>query len=327
MDDLFGDLPAAKNTPAHLVNTSSNNTVATSTKNDVSAKQSAPPAPSKTTEEPKSKSLVSSLGTAGTSMAFVPQALRKKKRVSQVPNQSEKKQRIESTAQVVVANQVQTSSTNVISEQKMQGSDTLSVPIIDSIIDIPKQSILHDNTTQEPSDTDEPEPYLENEPPSLRALHEAAKQDPHPYNPHTPNDYLAYRERKKTEAIKQDMQAAALAKIQAHEALRAKIQEERAKIEAEGDIEKIVASRGGGMGRGRGRGLSNLPAWLIQKQQQEEKSATGGNINNAACVEKEEGKFDNPRENDGCNNAISLLNMVAPGEIDPELKEERGGGS
>ncbi|KAL3769532.1 hypothetical protein ACHAWO_011045 [Cyclotella atomus] len=313
MDDLFGDLPAAKNTPAHNPSSHVAAAVAVASK-DTSAASDAIPTPpaSKTTtkEEPKSKSLVSSLGTAGTSMAFVPQALRKKKRPT-INNQMDKKQRVNNIVnmQEAVLDQLPTNaSINVMSKQTQEGDTHIPIGI-----DIPKQStILHDNNTQEPSDTDEPysEPYLENEPPSLQALHESAKLNP--YNPHTPNDYLSYRERKKTEAIKLDLQAMALAKIQATEALRVKISEERSKIEAEGDLDKIVASRS--MGRGRGRGLSNLPAWLVKKQQEQQRS--GGGTNDGAVTE---GQFDD----DGCNTTtISLLNMVTPDEIDPELKEE-----
>ena len=70
---LFDDLPQAKNDaivtdqkkPASLENISNDNE-GDNTKSNIS-------------EEKKSKSLVNSLGKAGTSMAFVPAALRKRK--------------------------------------------------------------------------------------------------------------------------------------------------------------------------------------------------------------------------------------------------------
>ena len=150
-------------------------------------------------------------------------------------------------------------------------------------IAIQSSTILHDTDTLEPEDIDETpiadnddddEPYLENEPHELRQLHEHAKlPTSNPYNPHTPNDYLAYRERRKTEAVRKDMQAAALAKMEQHEKLRKKVEEERRRLEISGDVDKLVETvkkeqeqqqqRMGG--RGRGRGVSNLPAWMVQR--------------------------------------------------------------
>jgi hypothetical protein len=232
MDDLFGDLPAAKNlapsdVPASASSVTANSTAAATS---VANKPTEPAA-----ELPsKSKSLVSALGTAGTSMAFVPQALRKKKR-SDVQNKQPQKN-IEKRPREESAHQ---------SEADQLPKEN-SIPQIDKVT-IPAATILLDTDIPEPEDVDEGEPYLEND---LRQLHELAKTDPRPYNPHTPNDYLAYRDQKKTEAVRKDLQAAALAKLQAHEALRQKVQEERRRIELSGDVDKIAESRG--MGRGRG---------------------------------------------------------------------------
>jgi hypothetical protein len=292
MDDLFGDLPAAKNSAPSDVPASASSVTANSTAaaTSVANKPTEPAA-----ELPsKSKSLVSALGTAGTSMAFVPQALRKKKRSDaqnkQPQKNNEKRPREESAHQ---------------SEADQLPKEN-SIPPIDKVT-IPAATILLDTNMLEPEDVDEGEPYLENEPAALRQLHELAKTDPRPYNPHTPNDYLAYRDKKKTEAVRKDLQAAALAKLQAHEVLRQMVQEERRRIELSGDVDKIAESRG--MGRGRGRGVSNLPAWLIKKQM--EKDGGEGDMH-----EVKEGQFDDA----GCT--ISLLNMVSPGQFDNELAEE-----
>lgn len=277
MDDLFGDLPAAKHSAPNNSNdapsaaapsamtTAVSSLIAPATAvDDSNPKQPA----QETTTASKSKSLVSSLGTAGTSMAFVPQALRKKKRPAPVPKEDAKRPRNDDQE-------------NVPTEENGGGSSSINVNHNNVPIDtvtIQPSTILHDTDTLEPEDVDEPitannkdndEPYLENEPHELRQLHEAAKLHPHPYNPHVPNDYLAYRQRKKTEAVRKEMEAAALAKMKQHEKLRRKVEEERKRLEESGDVDKlvetIVEQRRLQGGRGRGRGVSNLPAWMVNR--------------------------------------------------------------
>ena len=143
----------------------------------------------------------------------------------------------------------------------------------------------HDNPTNEP--------YLENEPESLRLLHASVT---HPYNPHFPNDYLAYRERKKTEQVRKDLQRSALQRLDQQEKLRKKIEEERKKLLESGDVDKIVesassgAAGAGGAGRGRGRGrggVSNLPAWLLKKQQEQREAEGKGLISETKHAEEQ----------------------------------------
>lgn len=143
------------------------------------------------------------------------------------------------------------------------------------------------------------EPYLENEPESLRLLHASVKD---PYDPHFPNDYLAYRERKKTEQVRKDLQRSALQRLDAQEKLRKKIEEERKKLLESGELGKLAESHasggmeaasagmagGVGRGRGRGRGVANLPAWLVKKQQ-DQKEAEGSDTKPVS-----EGQFDDP---------------------------------
>ena len=324
MDDLFGDLPAAKHSaPIEDANQTSTEIPAAAssatketadiTKNEVS----------KSTEPSKSKSLVSALGTAGTSMAFVPQALRKKKRsLAKKEVKGEKRRCSDADVQQVRDMQPQKKQDlpNVQSRFQQEEKDIQTTSSSTPSNNLPNQisipSILHDTTTPEPPDTDD---YLENEPPTLQLLHERAKSHPHPYNPHTPNDYLAHREKLKTATLRQQMQKSALAKMEAQEVLRQKVARERERLEKEGDLEKIVESRlanesgGMGRGRGRGRGMSNLPAWLVKKREEGVMGVDGnksGDNNNS---------INNTRV-DGCT--ISLLNMVPPGNIDPELSTE-----
>ena len=136
-------------------------------------------------------------------------------------------------------------------------------------------------------DDDDDEPYLDNESEAMRLLHASVT---HPYDPYCPNDYLAYRERKKLEQIRKDMQASALQRLEQQEMLRQKVEDERKKLLESGEFSKIVEkSRGDredvavgrGTGNGRGRGVTNLPAWLVKKQdeQKEEMDRSAGHIN------------------------------------------------
>lgn len=122
-------------------------------------------------------------------------------------------------------------------------------------------------------------PRVENEPESLRLLHASVTD---PYDPHCPNDYLAYKERKRTEQVRKDLQRSAQQRLDQQERLRKTIEEERRKILQTGDVDKIISleknksvelAGGAGRGRGRGRGLSNLPAWLLKKQQEQHETS------------------------------------------------------
>ena len=131
-----------------------------------------------------------------------------------------------------------------------------------------------DDANNNNDDANANEPYLENEPEELRLLHASVTQ---PYDPYLPNDYLAHRERKKTEQVRRDMQRSALQRLEQQEKLRKKIEEERKRMLESGDFRKIVersrdgdgATAGGAAGRGRGRGVTNLPAWLVKKQEEQ----------------------------------------------------------
>ncbi|KAL3780175.1 hypothetical protein HJC23_013983 [Cyclotella cryptica] len=320
MDDLFGDLPAAKNSAP-----SGNETPFSPTPSQP-ATAAAPPKPDDVPPKP-TLSLVTALGTAGTSMAFVPQALRKKKK--QAAPQPKEKPREEKRSRVDVSlpgdSQHDSGNVDKVATPDNVNSiptDQIAIPInVDESNN--SRDINNDSANENTGDDDSnnSEPYLENEPPSLRQLHDLAKTSLTPYNPHTPNDYLAYRERRKTAAVRKDMQAAALAKLEAHDRLRKKVEEERRRIELSGDVDKIVESRlggvvgeaGAGRGRGRGRGMSNLPAWLVKKQQEKELGA---------AEKKEDGQFDDAPDNHEKARTISLLNMVAPGRVDNELSFE-----
>ena len=96
------------------------------------------------------------------------------------------------------------------------------------------------------------------------------------------------------------------------------MEEERRRIEFSGEVDKIIESLGGvvgeaGAGRGRGRAVSHLPAWLVKRQQEKELGA---------AEKKEDGRCDNAPGNHEEAWTISLLNIVAPGQVDNELSFE-----
>ena len=209
--------------------------------------------------------------------AFVPHAIRKKKKVSQQQPQPQQQQQQAAIKHYnLYSEAIQASQQRSASEKRLAAVTEIihtEIAISGTKDESKNHQITNDNSS---------EPYLENEPESLRLLHASVK---HPYDPHFPNDYLAYRERKKTEQVRKDLQRSALQRLDQQEKMRKKIEEERKKMLESGDLDKIVESQGEGVtagsarggagrGRGRGRGLSNLPAWLL-KQQQEQKD--GGN--------------------------------------------------
>lgn len=335
-DDLFGGLPGAA---------SSSSTNATSTKlnastvdtSNMTEKRKTPTTKTTTTTVAASegKSLVSSLGKAGTSMAFVPQAIaRKKKKVSQ------QQQKQQSTKQVKTKDGTKLEGSIVVVDAKQSVEAAAHDVGKSSTVDTSNETLpedtnshLIDTTTNNQNEEEELEPYLENEPESLRLLHASVT---HPYDPHCPNDYLAYREHKKTEQVRKDMQRSALERLDQQEKLRKKIEEERRKIDESGDLDRMVESRfgsggvvgegaahssataEGGRGRGRGRGMSNLPAWLLKKQQAE-REARGEGITQSLGTSKEPKNTQQPSP-DSCT--VALFNMVAPGDIDDELATE-----
>lgn len=123
---------------------------------------------------------------------------------------------------------------------------------------------------------------MENEPESLRLLHASVTHN-NMYDPYFPNDFLAYRERKRSEEVRKELQRTALQRLDQQENLRKQIEEKRKKLLESGNYQGLVEEEtmtsrrregdggggvGIGMGRGRGRGVTNLPAWLVKKQEE-----------------------------------------------------------
>mmetsp|Transcript_47978 Transcript_47978/g.144973 ORF Transcript_47978/g.144973 Transcript_47978/m.144973 type:complete len:455 (-) Transcript_47978:173-1537(-) len=380
---LFGDLPTAKNERRPKPVDAAADTDAqrgdrdNPTKEDVGDKLSQAPGPSFAPSAPvgekkKPVSLVGALGVAGTTMAFVPAALRARKRQAQHPQaQRPVVNRTLSAGSDFSAKRVkvETSGSSPLESSSVEvvNSDASRVADREGPVDVHAAAPANITKLSDP-DLDQPTEELgtskekmllmtgggskdeeRQESESLRHLHESVTD---PYDPLVPNDYLAYRERKKAEVVREEMERKALEQIELQRKMRERIEEERRKAEATGDVDKIVESRlgpqGGGMGvaatessglergrgRGRGRGMANLPAWLVKKQQEEKEKAgtSSGNTAVAVAGKVAKGQFDDAKESssvpldfggqDTAGRLVVLSNMVAPGEVDHELSEE-----
>jgi len=64
-----------------------------------------------------------------------------------------------------------------------------------------------------------------------------------PYDPMMPNDFLAYKEGQKKRRAREQLERNTRESLKRQEAMRERIEEERRKIEASGDIDAIVANR------------------------------------------------------------------------------------
>ncbi len=205
--------------------------------------------PSEKKSEKKAKSVVSSLGKAGTTMAFLPVALRKRKHIpgkapQQVRRTKDEMEKPKTQQQDIVSSQENYIAEGIDDETSKQNPD-VSVII----------SACHDQEEIESQ--------------KLRDLH-ASVQPADMYNPMEPNDYLAYRQMRENELIRADLEKQAIKTMEMQQKLRSQIEEERQKALQTGDFEKVASEDAARMGRG--RGMSNLPSWLVKKQLEQNKS-------------------------------------------------------
>jgi hypothetical protein len=134
-----------------------------------------------------------------------------------------------------------------------------------------------------------------------------------PYDPFVPNDLLQYWERKALAQERLDLEREAKEAIEQQERMRREVERQREELRQKGDYQQLLLQNhhpplqggtgtgggdmGGGVfgygggfstttsagaamggGRGRGRGVSNLPAWLVEKQRMEREQQLGANV-------------------------------------------------
>mmetsp|Transcript_8910 Transcript_8910/g.13294 ORF Transcript_8910/g.13294 Transcript_8910/m.13294 type:complete len:433 (+) Transcript_8910:57-1355(+) len=372
-DDLFGDLPMAKKSSAKIDKdattcsgessvTKGPESVPTSTSVTSKSLQSNGTGSVNDTNKSKSKSIVQSLGNAGTTVSFVPTALRRKRTSNSNPanlilgGASKKRSSVVGSGtlgvtggtRVTDVSGVASVSTKKDEREKEKGEALNS---LQSISIEKKEQHNHCTSTNDNRKNDgsvtpivEDEDHATNsiseeytESKELQKLHSSV----HPYDmydPIEPNDYLTYRQNKENELIRRDLQRQAMKTLELQQQLREHIEEERKKVLESGDVDKIIESRisssaniGGGIddttsagrGRGRGRGRGLNNLPAWLVNKQKEKERQKENDTQAI-----RGQFDD--DGDGINGAgnddsgftVVLTNMVLPGEVDDELKDE-----
>ncbi|KAL3894946.1 MAG: hypothetical protein SGARI_007596, partial [Bacillariaceae sp.] len=110
--------------------------------------------------------------------------------------------------------------------------------------------------------------------------HDDTEEITDPYDPFVPNDLLQYWERQAAAQERAKLEQETREAMERQRVLREQLQRERQELLRTGsggkDTTAVAAAMGGmGRGRGRGRGLSNLPAWLIEKQRKEAAEGLG----------------------------------------------------
>ena len=102
----------------------------------------------------------------------------------------------------------------------------------------------------------------------MRRLHDNVTD---PYDPLVPNDLLQYWERQAAIVEREEIEREARETLKQQNAIREQLEMERQELEKSGDVNKIVQhmQKNTIPARGRGRGVSNLPAWVVEKQKKE----------------------------------------------------------
>lgn len=248
---LFGDLPTAKNQSS---GEGDGNEKAQDRNDDVGTKQKA----SNEKEGSRKKrqvTAVSRVGNAGTSMAFMPAALRNRKRPA--PKKS--------TFKTVAAPK------SVITKVPEKKNTSQQGDALDTNKTATSSEEL--NSAQPPSLEDDVEPE------EIRQLHASVKD---PYDPYVPNDLLAFRERKAAEEERLQLERAARETLERQQRLREKVERERQELQAKGNVSDIVQHRvKTAMGRGRGRGMTNLPAWVVKQQTEQLGQTPSSSVNDS----------------------------------------------
>ena len=345
--DLFGNLPSVKNPKKR----SSDQTASSCQLPDQEPCQNDAATINQSganTEKKKSRSstgvfsLVNTIGTVGTTRGFLPSALLRKASVPTEPvgvHAASKQKSLAGNSAISTTNieestiLLQKASENLIAKQDKQEISTL-------------ETRSHE---QEEGGGESEE---------LRLLHESVTD---PYDPFCPNDYLEFCEEKRREIERKELEKATREALQQQQIIREQIVEERRKMIEIGDYQSVVSSVRNRENNsisdpehiGRGRGVRNLPAWLVNKQQQDTSDSSTPNNDlttseTPARIGRGRGLSNLPawllkrqqeeEENSVCSisgtssepkrdittslRCVALYNLTAPGAIDEDLSDE-----
>ena len=260
---LFGDLPETKNSKKPEGDTKKNEETGHEVVSTTSKLPAAPQAPTSATKQ----------STRALSMAFIPAAARARKRNKATPiNHTVIKKNPPSVAG---AKQIETTpaAPSTISSTFAVSTHIELPPVVDkgrpnnsivfSVHEPSSDSTTKDNDQSTKSGGKELIQQDFVEPEELRKLHEEAKSDP--YDPLFPNDLLQYWERKSFEKDRIRLEQERQQALEDQERLREQLKKEREELARSGNLQELQ-QREQRRPMGRGRGVSNIPAWLIEKQ-------------------------------------------------------------
>ena len=245
--DLFGDLPTAKNSTGNS-SSKQNDQTQKVTKDKSVGIPSIYGGKDKVSEKTKSTgtpglSLKKQLGTAGTAFAFVPAALRVKKKVAvAAPNESTSKASGKKEQNNVIVKQETTDKSSINVDCKPNNSAPLDYKKQESKHTDEDEEIrqLHLAVAQVEADMDESKQRLLN----LNFDYSLLDiKNYTPYDPLIPNDFLAYKEGQKKRRRRAELERSTREALRQQEVMRERIEEERRRAVASGDLNQIVRSR------------------------------------------------------------------------------------
>jgi hypothetical protein len=259
-----------------------------------------PPAAKK---QKKSNPLLKAVGAAGTSMAFVPTALKRKR-----PNRFSKLEKPASAPPAVAAvPDTKVASTSINTSINTNTSITQPSPQVNEAAAALPPKLTEPSSFQEglgSSMTHTTFTSASEQPTSIEIHEQQSSQYPlsdsrynasqflahhyppemteikDPYDPYVPNDLLQYWDRKALAKERHELEREAREAFERQQALRLQLEKEREELRKKGDYQAIIQKQqvpamDRGRGRGRGRGVSNLPAWLVEKQRKEQEDQLG----------------------------------------------------
>jgi hypothetical protein len=263
---LFGDLPAAKNASKEddaVATAGDRSAAATAPKplddsNEIISKDSKEP--------PKSElSVVKNIGAAGTSIAFVPTAALNRRR-----NNKRSAPAAPSSTSFVQPPQRQ--------EQPLSSQTEVSTSLLATGWSV------HVDETKPNADQAGNASSADTIPASVGA-HEVKHTDERldlqkqisedPYDPMIPNDLLQYWENKALAVERERLERETRDTLEQQQHLRQQLEREREELQKSGNVDRLVEHHTK-RSMGRGRGLSNLPAWLVEKQRKEREVGNDG---------------------------------------------------